>query len=63
MISFVYKMIRLEVGQNFSLPDGDVLSGSNIEPDQKGGFRIVVHILQRNDQAVAAMSNNKELTQ
>jgi len=50
-MTWVYKTQRLNVGERLTLPDGDMLVGSNIEADSKAGFHVVVHIMAREDGA------------
>ncbi len=46
---WIYKTQKLNVGERLTLPDGDMLVGSNIEADGKNGFRVIVHILCREE--------------
>jgi hypothetical protein len=46
-MTWQYKTQRLAVGETLVVPDGDMMVGSNIEPDGKGGFRVIVHLLVR----------------
>ena len=48
-MTFQYKTTKLNLGETLVVPDGDMLVGANIEPDGKGGYRVSVHLLTRND--------------
>lgn len=59
MMSFVYKVKRLDLGDTVTLTDMETLVGSTVESDGRGGFRMVVHILERTDQP--ELSNRVEM--
>ena len=48
-MTWIYKTQRLNVGERLTLPDGDLLVGSNIEQDGKGNFRVICRLLCREE--------------
>lgn len=62
-MTFEYRTRKLSVGDTLVVPDGDMLAGTTMELDGKGGFRVVAHILARNDGVPLGPQTGKELAQ
>jgi hypothetical protein len=62
-MSFVHQIKKLALGDTLVVPDGDVLAGTNLEADGRGGFVIVAHLLARNDGVAITQASTRELAQ
>ena len=61
-MSFRYEIVNLHPGDTLQLNQGDIMSGSHIAPDGRGGFHIVAHVLRAQPEEIA-MPVTKELGQ
>jgi hypothetical protein len=52
----------VKLNEEVELPDTSVLAGTHIEADGKGGWNVVIHVLERTD-AGPLINGQKTLTQ
>lgn len=61
-MTYVYKTVKMVVGQRLQVPDGGMLVAGSVQPDGRGGFEMIAHILERDD-GIPLQPAQKELGQ
>lgn len=61
-MNFRHRIVTVKLNEEVELPDTSVLAGTHIEADGKGGWNVVIHVLERTD-AGPLINGQKTLTQ
>jgi hypothetical protein len=57
-----HRTVIVKLNEQVELPDTTIMAGTHIETDGKGGWNVVIHVLERTD-AIPLINGQKALTQ